>query len=155
MSDNDGFLHAYEIYNLPLQARLAVLSACETGVGELVKGEGVMSLARAFHYAGCPSVVTSLWKVDDEATAQLMQYFYENLANGKTKSTALREAKLSYLKNAPESKKHPLYWAGFVLIGDDSEIILQESRNGKWLGALGSIVLLSLIVWVARRKLMG
>lgn len=116
----DDFLTVGEIYNLPLSAELAVLSACETGTGRLQKGEGLMSLARAFAYSGCPSLVTSLWQVDDEQTAEVMIDFYEGLYQGQAKDVALRQAQLAYLKNSYQSyqHKHPFYWASFVIVGN-------------------------------------
>ena len=75
----DGFLNAYELYNMRLTAEMAVLSACNTGFGKLVRGEGVLSLGRAFAYAGCPSIVMSLWPAQDKATADIMRYFYQGL----------------------------------------------------------------------------
>jgi len=113
---NDGFLNAYEIYQLPLKADLVVLSACNTGLGKLEKGEGVMSLARSFAYAGCPSLIASLWKADDQATADIMVRFYENVQANQTVSTALRQAKMDYLANQKvEALRHPYFWSAFVL----------------------------------------
>ncbi len=111
-------LHTYEIYALNLNAQLAVLSACETGRGKIIQSEGAISLGRAFMYAGCQSIVHSLWKVDDKATAQIMDYFYESMAKGFSKSEALRQAKIKYLDNASIFEKHPIYWSGFVLTGN-------------------------------------
>lgn len=125
-SAEDCLLHAFELYNMQLNARMAVLSACNTGYGKLVKGEGIMSLARAFSYAGVPSVVMSHWSVDDKATSMIMQYFYENLDKGMTKSEALRQAKRLYLSTADESQSHPFYWAAFLNIGEDSPIAFEK-----------------------------
>lgn len=121
-SMEDGLLNIYEIYNLNSTINLAVLSACKTGFGKLKKGEGVMSLARAFAYAGCPSVVMTLWSVEDKASSEVMTNFYKYSSKGKTKSESLRLAKLEYLKNADPVKAHPFFWAGYVQIGDSSPI---------------------------------
>jgi CHAT domain-containing protein len=94
----DGLLHAYELYDMQLPADLVVLSACETGYGQLARGEGIMSLARAFSYAGCPSVVMSHWSINDASTAKLMEYFYAHLAEGLPKDVALC---LFHLKSIP------------------------------------------------------
>ncbi|MBP6820999.1 MAG: CHAT domain-containing protein, partial [Acidobacteria bacterium] len=111
----DGWLSAYEIFNLKLKANLVVLSACETGLGKEVKGEGLMSLTRAFMYAGAPSVVVSLWKVNDAASKDLMVAFYRQLRGGEklSYSEALRRAQLEMIGkgNAPK------FWAPFVLVG--------------------------------------
>ncbi len=113
---------------MQLKANLAVLSACNTGSGKLSRGEGIMSLARGFMYAGCPSVITSLWSVDDKSTAVIMKHFYEGLSKGLSKDDALRASKLSYLKNADEIKSNPFYWAGFVLIGNPDAIHLKQGE---------------------------
>lgn len=124
-------LYQNEIANMDLNAQLVVLSACETGVGKYIYGEGIASLGRSFMYAGVPSIVMSLWKVDDKATSQLMLYFYENLAAGMLKNEALHEAKLTFLKKEDFSKLHPHYWASFVSIGDVQPI--KNSTNWKYL----------------------
>jgi len=106
-----------ELYNLQFNADMVVLSACETGIGELRNGEGSISLARGFAIAGAKSIITSLWYVSDARTPILMKKFYQNLQNKRMdKSTALHQAKYDYWKNSP--KYHPYYWAAFVPIGD-------------------------------------
>lgn len=112
-----GRLYVSDIYNLRLRADLVMLSACETGLGEWFDGEGVVSLARAFSFAGARSVVTALWSVNDQSTLDLTDYFYKALSEGKTKNTALAGAKREYLKNHPGAASHPFYWAGFVQSG--------------------------------------
>lgn len=123
-AQNDGLLYAYEFYQLKLNAELIVLSACESGYGKLLKGEGVMSLARSFRYAGGNNIVMSLWPVDDQSTADLMTQLYKYLDEGLPKDEALRKAKLNILGNSPF--RHPYFWAGFILSGDDLPI-----QNGK------------------------
>jgi len=114
--DEDGYLQASEIYRLHMNADLVVLSACETGLGRMVRGEGVLGLPRAFFYAGAKSVLVSLWSVSDRSTAQLMTSFYTSLINkGEPTSRALTSAKAMLRKK--ESTAHPFYWAPFVLIG--------------------------------------
>lgn len=115
--NNDGWLNTADIYNLDLKARLTVLSACNTGRGNLKKGEGVMSLARGFLYAGCPSIVMSLWEVEDNAGTEIMRSFYQILKKGRSTDNALRQAKLKYLENANPRLAHPHYWLGYVSIG--------------------------------------
>jgi CHAT domain-containing protein len=121
-STEDGFLNVYEIYNMNLNADMAVLSACNTGNGTLMHGEGVMSIARSFLYAGCPSVVMSLWVVQDNAGQELMTCFYKYLKKGYRKDKALQLAKLEYMKNADVIGKHPYYWSNYVVIGDTSPV---------------------------------
>ncbi|MFA8433924.1 MAG: CHAT domain-containing protein [Marinifilaceae bacterium] len=116
----DGLLNTHEIYNMNFNARMVVLSACNTGDGKLLKGEGVMSLARGFFYAGCPSIVMTLWTVEDKSGSSLMTYFYQFLGEGMSKDAALRAAKMEYLKNADPLKAHPYFWSGYVTLGDTS-----------------------------------
>ena len=112
----DGFLRLHDIYNLHLPADLVVLSACSTGLGKDIKGEGLIGLTRGFMYAGASSVVASLWKVDDEATAELMKHFYEAMFTKQlTPAAALREAQLRMSRDKRWSA--PYYWAGFVIQG--------------------------------------
>ena len=116
-SKDDGLLVAAEIFNLTLNADLVVLSACQTGLGKLVQGEGLIGLTRPFLYAGSRSVMVSLWSVADQSTSQLMQQFYKSLVSRKLeKAQALQGAQLMLMKDSRYS--HPFYWAPFVLIGD-------------------------------------
>jgi CHAT domain-containing protein len=113
----DGFLRVNDIYNTRLNADLVVLSACETGLGEEVRGEGVMGLTRAFLYAGAPRVIVSLWSVNDRATAELMGNLYRALLrDGMTPTGALRQAQLTLRKQ--KQWQSPYYWAAFVQQGD-------------------------------------
>ena len=114
-SVEDGILYTGEIYGLDLKADLVTLSACETALGKRVEGEGLRGLTTSFLFAGARTVVVSLWKVADESTSQLMINFYNELLTGKDKSTALRDAKLSLLKDA--NYANPFYWSPFVQIG--------------------------------------
>ena len=127
-SIEDGYLHAYEVYGKNLNADLAVLSACSSGKEKTYASEGVVSLSHAFTHAGCPAVLMTKWDVDEKSTSVILEYFYENLKDGLTKSDALREAKLKFLSTAPEELKDPYYWAGLVLIGDDSPMFNSSSN---------------------------
>lgn len=142
----DGYLHAYEIYGLPLQAELAVLNACESGLGNLQKGEGMISLAYSIHYAGCPSTVMSLWKVDEKISTRITGDFLQYLDRGYSKSQALRRAKLDYLDQADAGLQHPFYWAGMVLLGQDGPVQLRKSKP-TWLLYAGLGLLLALGVY--------
>lgn len=126
----DNFLQAYEISRLNLNANLVVLSACQTGYGKFEQGEGVISLARSFMYAGVPSLVVSLWQVNDGSTAIIMKVFYKNLADGMNKAEALRKAKLSYLQQAKGIMAHPVFWSPFIQLGDSKPIYLIQ--KGAW-----------------------
>ncbi len=122
-----------ELYGLNMsRTRLVVISACETGQGELVSHEGVISLARAFAYAGCGSSISSLWKADDQATSFILQRFYVYLEKGYKKSVALRRAKLDYLASGTVNKS-PAYWSHLMLIGDTAPLY---PTGGSWWWAL-------------------
>jgi CHAT domain-containing protein/tetratricopeptide (TPR) repeat protein len=113
----NGFLRLHDIFNLNLPAELIVLSACETGLGKEIKGEGLVGLTRGFMYAGSPRVVVSLWSVDDEATSELMTKFYQKMLQNKLKpAAALRQAQIEMLKN--KNFAAPYYWAAFTLQGE-------------------------------------
>ena len=112
----DGLLQVYEIFNLKLSADLVVLSACRTGLGKEVRGEGVIGLTRAFLYAGASTVTVSLWQVADRSTSDLMIHFYEQMNAGHGKTEALRRAKLRMIEDSRH--RHPFYWAPFILIGE-------------------------------------
>lgn len=115
-SREDGILYTGEIYGLKLNAELVVLSACETGLGKIVKGEGIMGLTRGWIYAGAKNVIVTLWKVSDQSTVDLMIDFYNHLISGNGITYSLREAKLELIKN-PEYAE-PYFWAPFILIGN-------------------------------------
>ncbi|MEL6672394.1 MAG: CHAT domain-containing tetratricopeptide repeat protein [Bacteroidota bacterium] len=137
-SVEDGFLTAAEIFNLELGAELAVLSACETGYGRLEASEGVMSLARAFRYAGCRNILMSLWTAEDQSTNQFMQLFYQKLEAGLDKDEALQQARQEML--AETALPHPHYWAPFVLVGDATPMDQGNTRG--WLWAMLTLLLL-------------
>jgi len=112
----DGILYSSEIYNLNLNAKLVVLSSCESGIGKLVKGEGMFALTRGFFYSGVRNIIFSLWKVEDRTTSRLMIELYRNILSGETLPSALRKAKLSLIKD--KFTAFPKYWSGFILVGE-------------------------------------
>jgi CHAT domain-containing protein/tetratricopeptide (TPR) repeat protein len=123
----EGFLRLHDIYNLKLPVDLVVLSACNTGLGKDVRGEGLIGLTRGFMYAGASSVVASLWKVDDEATAELMRYFYGfMLKDGLSPAAALRKAQVSMSQQ--KRWQSPYYWSGFIIQGQ----YIQTERVRGW-----------------------
>lgn len=151
----EGFLRQLDIYNLTLPVELVVLSACNTGLGKDVKGEGLVGLTRGFMYAGAASVVASLWKVDDNATAELMQHFYEEiLKQGYSPAAALRQAQLAMLKQ--KRWRSPYYWAGFVIQGQYANSAVPQSTHlTPWLIAclaVGTAVFLFVLGLRWRRK---
>lgn len=144
---NDNYLYTYEIYNHNLSSKLAILTACETGKPGFQPGEGMISLAHAFNYAGSKSILTSLWEIDEESSTQIVSYFYEFLEKGLPKHEALQQAKLRYLDTSPKAALAPEYWAGLVLMGDTSPIALSGSTNWLlWVLAIGLLLLLGLLI---------
>lgn len=129
---NDNYLYTYEIYNQDLSSNLAILTACETGKPTYQPGEGMISLAHAFNYAGSESILTSLWQIDEQSSTQILEYFYTYLEDGLAKDEALRKAKLDYLATAEGRTLHPQYWAGLVLMGDTNPISLPPSTPWFW-----------------------
>jgi CHAT domain-containing protein len=152
----DGFLRLSDIYNLKLPVDLVVLSACQTGLGKDVRGEGLIGLTRGFMYAGASGVVASLWKVDDEATAELMKHFYAGLFDkGLAPSAALREAQLALRQ---QKRWHePYYWAGFVIQGQYAGKVsksyqLTPAVKVAALASVGLALSLSIILVLWRRR---
>lgn len=150
-SEGHDPLHAFEIANLQLNAEMAVLSAWNTGSGKLIKGEGLISLARSFRLAGCDNTVMSLWQADDVATSLIMNGFYANLKKGLPRSEALQKAKLDYLDT--NSNAFPYFWSAFILSGNN-EVVTFTQKSNTILYLLLSFVLLGLMVFLFsnRRK---
>lgn len=146
-------LYANEIFNSEIRSKCAVLTACETGMGKIKAGEGMVSLARAFSYAGCPNIILTLWPVDDEQTGTLIEYFYKHVAKGLDMDEALYQAKKNYLDEARGELKHPYYWSGLIYYG--SEAGLSQSSVMKktivyCIAGAGLLVLVWLLI--KRRK---
>lgn len=136
----DDSLKIEELYTQRLKAEMVVLSACETALGELAEGEGVLSLGRAFTYAGARSLIMSLWEVNDESTAEIMTTFYKHLAEGDSKSTALRKAKLAYIEKSDQLESQPYFWAAFLASGDMQALPEKSSNSWLWLLAILGII---------------
>lgn len=136
-----------DLYNLRLACDMVVLSACETGVGEWQSGEGIVSLARGFAYAGAKSIITSLWSANDHSTAQIMESFYAKLKEGLSKKEALRQAKLDFLSEQKDPlNTHPFYWATFVPIGDlETSINIASYASMSWFWGLLLVISIVLI----------
>jgi CHAT domain-containing protein len=151
--NEENSLYAKDIYQMDLSSELAVLMACETGKPSYQPGEGMISLAHAFNYAGSKSLLIGLWKIDEEASSKIAASFYEYLAEGMSKDEALRLAKLDYLSIAKGRALSPEFWAGLITMGDSGPIALQPARDLRWL--LGFAFLLGallLIFWRKRKK---
>lgn len=150
---SDGKLELHELYTYKNNADLVTLSACNTSLGEVAKGEGVLSLARGFFYSGSKSVVSSLWKVNDKSTSEIMIDFYKNLKEGQSKSDALNNAKRNYIDSHELSEQSPYYWSSFVLIGDAGELDL--GSNTYLYLVLGFIILILFLFFRKKRIFQG
>ena len=149
--NEDYILYAGEIYDMQLDSTdLVILSACETGAGKLVKGEGLMSLSRAFAYAGCQNIITSLWKAEDISTSYILQQLHGYLANGYSKDQALQNAKKDLLTNEDIDPmyKSPNYWAHLVFIGEYEA----RPRKSPWAWLAGGLLLGSILYLVFKRS---
>jgi CHAT domain-containing protein len=149
-------LHAWEVYNMQLNARMVVLASCYSGSGKLSKGEGVMSMSRSFMYAGSQSVVASLWIAYDNSMDDILNSFYLNLFKGMRKDEALRLAKLEYLKNTQSFFVYPHFWAGLVVNGNQNALYHYWYLK-KIALAITIIIALTLVCWKRRviKKLVG
>jgi CHAT domain-containing protein len=147
----DGkFLQPYEVYSVILKAKMVVLSSCYTGAGTLYAGEGVLSLARGFIFSGSHSVVMSLWEINDRSGTEIMKDFYRRIKSGKSKSEALREARINYLKGADMLRAHPYFWATLVVYGDDSAIYIPSYL---WIAVLSVVLLIvSAVLFYFRKR---
>ena len=143
-------LYLRELYQMNFPSDLVVLSACNTGIGTLMPGEGLMSLSKALNLAGVKSTVYSLWEVPDRETAEIMEDFYDQIQKGQPKNLALTLAKRNFLQNN-SLKKHPIFWAGFVLNGKTDPMDL-TSPNRFWIAGLGLVILIAVGIVFSLRK---
>ncbi|MGB5943041.1 MAG: CHAT domain-containing protein [Leeuwenhoekiella sp.] len=148
--DSVNILYVKDLYNTPIPAQLVTLSACQTGIGKLQNGEGMVSLSKGFQYAGALSIVNSLWKINDKSTVTLMDRFYKELSDGKSKAKALQQAKIAYLQSTDDDLlKHPYYWAAFSVSGNSKAVVTSIS----WIWYLvGGFVALGLIALVVKMR---
>ena len=130
----DGFLQVREIYDLKLKSDLVTLSACQTGLGQLIKGEGIEGLKRAFFYAGSSAVLMSLWAINDQATYQLMERFYSYVRASNSLIEALRKTKHELIKS--KSLSHPYFWASFIISGNADVKIFKPLNLKKWIAII-------------------
>ncbi len=149
----DKKLLTYELYRHHLPAALVVLSACESGTGTYESGEGVYSLARGFLSAGSQGVIQSLWMINDQASLELFENFYEYVAKGRTFSEGLRLSKQQYLQSSDNYTSHPAYWAGLVFIGQDGSVNLEKKIHPPiWMILLVMLFFSSIFFILNRRK---
>ena len=151
----DAKVSLNEIYTTQNNAELVVLSACKTSQGEMVSGEGVMSLARGFFFSGTNTVLSSLWSVNDGSTEKLMVKFYSYLNQGYSKSAALHQAKLDYLSDNEGSMASPFFWSSFILIGNSNAIPVKNSSilmENSYIILIILIGLLLFFYWQKKKK---
>jgi CHAT domain-containing protein len=148
----DGRLYAHELYDLDIKnIDLVVLSGCESGLGKRQPGEGVMSIARGFAYAGCPTIVMSLWRIQDQSSAIVVSHFYDNLSAGMKIDKALTSAKEQYLSEANELSSHPSNWAALIQLGDNRA--LKIDHDFRWWLYLAAGLAGIFLFYVIRRYL--
>lgn len=152
----DNKVHVFELKNKKIDADLVILSACETGIGKIYNGEGIISLGTAFRYAGCSNMVTSLWKIPDQASGAIMSVFYEKLAARMPKYKALQQAKMSYIRNTTPELMHPYFWSGLLYFGDENPLIATSgTASWKKTGIIVSGLLLLVLCFLFRRKIIA
>ncbi len=137
-SVDDGNLNTYEVYGIPLKAKMVILSSCNTGSGILHSGEGILSLARGFIYSGSQSVIMSMWEIEDRSGTEIVENFYRHLKKGNTKSTALRKARKDYLQKADMLRSHPYFWSSLVIYGNNAPLYY----SGRWLLFIMAVLIL-------------
>ncbi|MEM7368147.1 MAG: CHAT domain-containing tetratricopeptide repeat protein [Bacteroidota bacterium] len=142
-SNQPGLLYIRDLYNLQLRADLVVLSACETGTGELQRGEGIVSLAQGFAYAGVASMLTTLWSINDQQTALWMNGFYQFLLNAIPKDKAVQLTHVQYLNSQDDFHSHPFFWAPYIAVGDMRPIELSQPHS--WAN-VGWVILLVILL---------
>ncbi|EGV44151.1 CHAT domain-containing protein [Bizionia argentinensis JUB59] len=148
----NNLLYVSDLYNLNLNTSLVALSACESGIGNLNRGEGFTSLARGFYFSGASSIASTLWKINDASSLNIMNNFYKNLSEGDDKSTALNKAQMSFLNgNSQNALAHPYYWSGFVISGNTSAIV-KSNNTWVWFTLAGIGVLAIGFLLIKRRK---
>ncbi|WP_343914700.1 CHAT domain-containing tetratricopeptide repeat protein [Aquimarina litoralis] len=148
---NDKLYHQ-ELGTVKNNADLVVLSACNTSLGKISRGEGIMSLARGFFRSGANTVIPSLWSTNDKATVTITADFYKNLSEGQTKSEALRTAKLNYLHNNTDAEASPHYWASMILIGDTGTLLPQSNNLWMFLLAFGIVIIIIFYFFLKKSK---
>lgn len=149
-----SILYAREICLMDLNADMVVLSACETGVGKLRRGEGIISLARGFSYAGAESLITTLWRVSDEESAIFMAKFYQGLKQGLSKNDALHKAKLHFIQKESLRRKHPFFWAAYIPLGNMDALELNDNSffHSNWPLLLSFLLFITALLFYLKKR---
>ncbi len=151
-SNEDGFLNTYEIYELKLNAKLVVISACRSGDGSMVRGEGLLSLARSFQYVGAQSLIAAQWRVEDYSGSEITVEFSKMLTKGSPQNIALQQAQQKFIETADPLRSHPYFWASYQLIGYSGALVYPEwLKISIWLASITALLIL--IYSIARRFL--
>jgi len=150
-SADDGKLNTWEVYGLPLKARMVILSSCNTGNGKLHSGEGILSLARGFAYSGSQSVIMSIWEIEDWSGTEIIKDFYTRLKRGMSKSDALRKARLDYLEKADMLRSHPYFWSSLVIYGDNAPLYQNKGLSIAYIALALMIVATILFTYIKPR----
>jgi CHAT domain-containing protein len=148
---DDGYLKTFEIYGIPLKAKMVFLSSCNTGSGLMSSGEGILSLARGFIYSGSQSVVMSLWEIEDKSGTEIVEMFYKNLKNGYSKSASLKKARIDFLNSADQLRSHPYFWSTLVVYGNN-EPLYYSKKLKITIVTIAIILSLSLIYYFSKPK---
>lgn len=151
LAGDDALLFVKELYNLSTNAEMVVLSACETGTGELLEGEGIASIARSFSYAGARSLIATQWSVDDKSTNKLIHLFFERIKEKAAKDVALQAAKLAFIDSGNQKLAHPYFWASFIPVGNMQSITLKRPVPYLAWGIV-PLILFSLFIYLRRKK---
>ncbi len=154
-SIENEFLYVKDMYNISLNADMVVLSACETALGKNFRGEGIMSIARGFSYAGAKSIFTTLWSVNDQATYQIVELFYRNLQKGMPKDEALQQAKITFITEGTVMTAHPFLWSPYIMIGDMSPLDSIQEDTYPWIWIVSGLLAVMLLLgywWYTKPK---
>ena len=151
VSADTNSLFLYDIYNCNVSSDLTLLTACETGRPGYQDGEGMVSLAHAFNYAGSRSILTGLWKIDEQSSSQITESFIRHLKEGLPSDEALRQAKLDYLSGNPERLLAPAYWSGLVLMGKPGSIQFDNPGLSPWWWVLAGACILAILLFLRRK----
>ncbi len=146
-SEQDGMLHTYEIYNQPIHADLTILTACNTGMGQFHSGEGMLSLAHAFSYSGCPNIISTKWSVDELTSIDIIRRFMRADIGSSSFASSLRQAKINFLNISPPELQHPYYWAGLTITG----ALHQEHQINYWIYFVLMLILFTFFAILLKR----